>query len=169
MRVYLTLAAGSAGKPAAAARPYSQDLRDRVVSSVSQERRVAKRRLGSVSVFGNGGALSHRYRTTGEASARSMGSSRRAVLVGDRDWFLTRIAEKPDLTLRVILVERRSRQLRSHAALLPSGGTNDQKNLHAVEQNKADVACKRERWQGHRHEVDPRRLIVVDETCAKRT
>jgi transposase len=34
-----------------------------------------------------------------------MGGSRRRALVGEREWLLARIAEKPDLTLRAIVVE----------------------------------------------------------------
>ena len=55
---------------------------------------------------------SHRYRTTGDASARPMGGSRRAVLAGERDWLLARIAEKPDLTLRAIVAELAARDVR---------------------------------------------------------
>jgi transposase len=34
-----------------------------------------------------------------------MGGVRRAVLAGQRDWLLARIAERPDLTLRAIRAE----------------------------------------------------------------
>lgn len=94
------------------ARRYSQDLRERVVSCValgSTCREAAAR-------FGVGVATavrwSHRHRTTGDASARPMGGSRRAVLAGERDWLLARIAEKPDLTLRAIVAELAARDVR---------------------------------------------------------
>ena len=94
------------------ARPYSHDLRERVVLFVASgaTRREAAARFG----VGLATAVrwSHRYRTTGDASARPMGGSRRAVLADERDWLLARIAEKPDLTLRAIVVELAARDVR---------------------------------------------------------
>lgn len=94
------------------ARPYSQDLRERVVLCVASGatcREAAAR-------FGVGVATavrwSHRHRTTGDASARPMGGCRRAVLAGERDWLLARIVEKPDLTLRAIVAELAARDVR---------------------------------------------------------
>jgi len=72
------------------ARPYSQDLRDRVVSCMASGAmcREAASRLG----VGMATAVrwSHRHLTTGAASARPMGGRRRAVLTGERDWLLSR-------------------------------------------------------------------------------
>ena len=84
---------------------YSKDLRDRVASFVVSGgtcREAAER-------FGVGVATavrwSQRLRATGSAAARPMGGVRRAVLAGERDWLLARIAEKRDLTLRAIAAE----------------------------------------------------------------
>jgi transposase len=41
-----------------------------------------------------------------------MGGVRRAVLAGERDWLLARIAERPDLTLRAIRAELADRGLK---------------------------------------------------------
>ena len=86
-------------------RPYSQDLRDRVVRFVAggaTSREAATR-------YGVGVATvvrwAQRYRATGSAAALPMGGVRRAVLAGERDWLLARIAETPDLTLRAIQAE----------------------------------------------------------------
>jgi transposase len=48
---------------------------------------------------------SQRQRTTGIAAARPTDGVRRAVLAGERDWLLARIAEQRDLTLRAIRAE----------------------------------------------------------------
>jgi transposase len=87
------------------ARPYSKDLRDRVavfVVSGGTCRAAAAR-------FGVGVATavrwSQRLRTSGSAAAKPMGGVRRAVLAGERDWLLARIAERPDLSLRAIRAE----------------------------------------------------------------
>src|SRR6266851_4225828 len=66
------------------ARPYSTDLRDRVVASVTGGRTC---------------------RATGSAAAYWMGGHRRRMLAGERDWIVARIAEKPDLTLRALVAE----------------------------------------------------------------
>ncbi|WP_294339495.1 IS630 family transposase [uncultured Sphingomonas sp.] len=153
------------------ARPYSQDLRERVVLYVASGatcRQAAAR-------FGGGVATavrwSHRHRTTGDASARPMGGSRCAVLAGERDWLLARIAEKPDLTLRAIVAELAGRGVRvSYDAVwrfYRQAGLTFKKSLHAAEQDRPDGARKRERWRRHQHRLDPRRLVFIDETWAK--
>jgi transposase len=87
------------------ARPYSQDLRDRVVAAVVAGRtcRVAAALFG-VSVA-SAVKWSQRWRATGSAAAKPMGGRRPLQLTGERAWLLARIAEKPDLTLRAVLAE----------------------------------------------------------------
>ena len=86
-------------------RPYSQDLRDRVVTSVAGGRsRRATATIFSVSVA-TVVRWSQRFRTTGSAAALAMGGHRPHRLASRRDWLLARIAEKPDLTLRAIRAE----------------------------------------------------------------
>jgi len=48
---------------------------------------------------------SQRWRATGSAAAKKMGGWRQLVLKSEREWLLARIAEKPDLTLRPVVVE----------------------------------------------------------------
>src|SRR5258708_29992557 len=83
-------------------RPYSLDLRDRVARFVvcgGTCREAAER-------FGVGVATavrwSQRLRSEGSAAARRMGGHRPLVLAAERSWLLSRIAERPDLTLRAI-------------------------------------------------------------------
>ena len=91
------------------ARPYSKDLRDRVVGSVLSGRTCR----ATAALFGVSVASvvkwSQRYRATGSAAAKPMGGRRRRLLAGERGWLLARIAEKPDLTLRAVLSELRGR------------------------------------------------------------
>lgn len=87
------------------ARPYSLDLRERVVSTVSagESCRSVSRTFGvSVSSVVK---WSQRYRKTGSAAAYRMGGRRAWVLEPERDWLLTRLVEKPDLTLHALLSE----------------------------------------------------------------
>ena len=87
------------------ARAYSLDLRERVVAAVSGGescRTVATTfRVSVASVV----KWSQRFRKTGSAAARPMGGNRPYALAEERDWLLSRLAEKPDVTLRALVVE----------------------------------------------------------------
>src|SRR5438132_4263294 len=93
------------GGPASMARPYSTDLRDRVVASVAGGRSCR----ATAALFGVSVASvvkwSQRFRATGSAAAYKMGGWRPLLLKSERDWLLARIAEKPDLTLRAVMAE----------------------------------------------------------------
>src|SRR4029077_16474636 len=87
------------------ARPYSQDLRDRVVASVAGGR-TCRATAALFGVSGGGvGKGAHRFRRTGSGAAYWRGGHRPRVLAGERDWLLARLAEKPDLTLRALVAE----------------------------------------------------------------
>src|ERR1044071_3643649 len=102
--VLLKMRAGG-GRPARMPRPYSQDLRDRVVASVAGGRsRRATAKIFSVSVA-TGVRWLRRFGTTGSVRALAMGGRRPYRLASRRDWLLARIAEKPDLTLRAVMAE----------------------------------------------------------------
>lgn len=91
------------------ARPYSLDLRERVVARV--EAGDSCREVSAL--FGVSVASvvkwAQRKRQTGSAAAKPMGGARRLVLCDEREWLLARIAAKPDLTLRAILAELTAR------------------------------------------------------------
>ena len=85
-------------------RPYSMDLRNRVVSAVNGG---ASRREAS-SLFGIAPSTAvhwlKRSRTTGSVAPKRVGNTRPAILSGaPRDWLLERT--KTDFTLRGLVVE----------------------------------------------------------------
>jgi len=97
--------AGWGWGPASMTRPYSLDLRERVVAAVASGERcrsVAHRFEVSVASVVK---WSQRYRATGSPAAKRMGGYRPYVLAGERDWLLARIAAAPDVTLRALLAE----------------------------------------------------------------
>ena len=105
------------------ARPYSQDLRERVVSSVASGRTCRV----TAALFGVSVASvvkwSQRWRASGSAAAKQMGGWRQLRLQREREWLLARIVEKPDLTLRAVvaeLAEPGGRRIR--AGLTPGAG-----------------------------------------------
>src|SRR3954452_12295269 len=92
-------------RPVRMPRPYSQDLRDRVVASVAGGRsRRATAKIFSVSVA-TVVRWSQRFRTRGSAAALAMGGHRPHCLASRREWRLAQIAEKPDLTLRAVVAQ----------------------------------------------------------------
>jgi transposase len=153
------------------ARPYSQDLRDRVVSSVASGRTCR----ATAALFGVSVASvvkwSQRWRATGSAAAKRMGGRRPLRLQRERDWLLTRIAEKPDLTVRAVVAELAERGTpASYGAVwrfFKHEGITFKKTLYASEQDRADIARRRARWKTHQGRLDPRRLVFLDETWAK--
>jgi transposase len=87
------------------ARPYSLDLRERVVAAVlagASCRQVASMyRVSVASVV----KWTQRFRSTGSAAAKRMGGTQARSLARERDWVLARLAAVPDLTLRALVVE----------------------------------------------------------------
>ena len=88
------------------ARPYSLDLRERVVAAVavgeSCREVAATYKVSVASVV----KWSQRHRKTGSAAAKRMGGNRpRSVTEEERGWVLARLAVVPDLTLRALVME----------------------------------------------------------------
>lgn len=94
-------------------RPYSLDLRERVVASVEGGRSCRETaRLFGVSVA-SVVKWSQRKRLTGSPAAKPMGwRDRPLILLPERDWLLARIAAKPDLTLRAVQADLAARGIR---------------------------------------------------------
>ena len=140
------------------ARPYSQDLRDRVVASVAGGRTCR----ATAALFGVSVASvvkwSQRFRTTGSAAALAMGGHRPPVWPAERDWLLARMAEKPDLTLRAMVAELAAVALRRATArcgvFRARGDHVQKKSLLASEQDRPDVARRRERWKKYQGRLD---------------
>ncbi len=92
-------------------RAYSLDLRERVVAAVGDGhscREVsALFRVSVASVV----KWAQRARSMGSPAAKPMGGRRGCKLDGEREWLLSRLAEKPDLTLHAVLAELREREV----------------------------------------------------------
>ena len=91
------------------AKPYSQDLRERVVAAVegglSRRKAAALFGVGVSTVIG----WMRAWRESGRTAAKRMGGDRRSRLTGERAWLLERIAAAPDLTLEELRAELRER------------------------------------------------------------
>jgi len=86
-------------------RPYSLDLRERVVAAVEsgQTCRAVAETFG-VSVA-SVVKWSQRHRATGTPQAKPMGGKRPVLLAGQRAFILERIEAVPDLSLRALAAE----------------------------------------------------------------
>lgn len=87
------------------ARPYSLDLRERVVAMAAAGkscREVATLFDVAVSTVVKWAA---RQRVTGSVAAKPMGGKRPLLLEKERDWLMVRLEEKPDLTLHALRTE----------------------------------------------------------------
>ena len=87
------------------ARPYSEDLRERVVRAV--EGGLSRRRAAAVFEVGIATVIAwvRVWRESGRLSAKPMGGDHRSRLRDERDWLLRRIAQAPDLTLEELRAE----------------------------------------------------------------
>jgi transposase len=91
-------------------RPYSEDLRLKAVRFVE----AGHSRREAAAIFDVGVASIVRWcqrkRATGAVAAKPLGGYRQQrTLLKQRDWMLARIIEKPDLTLRELVVELQER------------------------------------------------------------
>ncbi|MEJ0042708.1 MAG: IS630 family transposase [Rhizomicrobium sp.] len=154
-------------------KPYSMDLRERVVAAVEREglsRRQAAARFG-VS-YSAAIAWLKRVDATGSFAPGQMGGHKPKTLSGAwRDWLVQR-CRSGDFTLRGLVAELGERGLKVdyrsvwafvHAEKL----SHKKKTLIAAEQDRPDVARRRTQWAKYRGWVDPSRLVFIDETWTK--
>jgi transposase len=148
------------------ARPYSNDLRERVVAAVAagQSCRVA---IAVSSVV----KWSQRYRATGSVAPGKIGGHRRPVLEPHRAFIAERIKQISHLTLHRLKDELAPRGVTvSHNAIwqfMRREGLSFKKTLFALEQSRVDITRRRARWKAWQDRFDPKRLVFIDETWIK--
>src|SRR3954467_1190621 len=154
------------------ARPYSQDLRDRVIEATgngTSARQAAVRFDVGVST-----AIKwvERLRDSGERSARRQGRRPGSKLDAHRDFLLAVIEAAPDATIEELqrrLVEEKGVRASTGTIwtfLDRCGLTFKKKSLHASEQDRPDVVERREDWFEAQLDLDPAKLVFVDESFA---
>lgn len=91
------------------AKPYSEDLRERVVAAV--EGGLSRRRAAALFDLGISTVIHwvRRLRETGSVAAKPMGGDRRSRLTGERAWILGCIEAEPDLTIEELRDRLRAR------------------------------------------------------------
>ncbi len=148
-------------------RPYSIDLRERVVAAVGSgglSCRQAAAQFGvGISTAIN---LVRRLRETGSVRPGQTGGHKPKSISGKhRSWLLARIKAE-DFTLRGLvaaaLAERGLKvDYRTMWSFVHGEQLSFKKSMVAGERDRADIARRRARW------VDPSRLVFIDETWAR--
>ncbi len=94
------------------ARPYSMDLRKRVVAAI--EGGMSRRKAAAVFDVSPSSAVKWmlKHRRTGSVAAQPMGGDRRSKLRTERDWLLERSEAESDLTLEELRAELEERGVR---------------------------------------------------------
>lgn len=95
-------------------RPYSNDLRERLATSVAAGRSCRE----TAALFGVSVATvvrcSQRWRQSGSAAAKPQGGARRQMVLRDeRAWLAARLAEEPHATVRQLTAELGARGIKT--------------------------------------------------------
>src|SRR5947208_2159956 len=154
------------------ARAYSQDLRDRVIEAALSG--MGARRAAAWFDIGASTAIVWvgRMRDGGERSARRQGRPRGSKLEAHRDFLCRLVEATPDVTIEEI-----QQSLREDRGMMASTGTIwsfldrcnltvKKKSAHAAEQSRPDVLQQREDWFESQLDLDPAKLVFIDETWA---
>jgi transposase len=154
------------------ARAYSQDLRERVIGAglAGPSLRQAARQFGVAASTAIGWVK--RLCVEGERAARPQGRPCGSKLDAHKDFLLARLSDEPDMTIEkmrhLLFEERGVRASVSTIWGLLDGAkqTFKKKSVHASEQDRPDVLEKREAWFESQLDLDPNKLVFVDETWA---
>ena len=150
----------------------SEDLRIRVIEAVE----AGSSRRGAAARFGVSVSSAIRWvdvwRRTGRTAPYPRGGDRRSGRIeGAAEFLLAKVEETPDITLAEFAgaAERArpvGRDRHGVAVLRSPWGSASKKTAHAAEQERPDVAARRWAWFESQPDLDPRRLVFIDETGA---
>ena len=154
------------------AKTLSEDLRSRVVAAIDG----GLSRRGAAERFGIGYATAIRWmrdwRATGSVSAKARGGPRGSHRIeAHYAVVMAAIDAQVDITLVEIVALLREQHGVSFAPssvwrLLDRHGVTIKKTAHASEQDRPDVAARRRAWFKAQPDLDPERLVFIDETGA---
>jgi len=148
-------------------KPYSRDLRERVVSAV--EAGASCHEAAAAFEVSPSSAIRWvaRWRQSGSVAAKPMGG-KRSPLDAHKAWLLDLIAAEPDLTLEEIRGRLRARGIAVSASSVwrfyDRHNITFKKSLHAAEQEREDVHTARTNWKRRQPRLDAQKLIFIDET-----
>jgi transposase len=152
-------------------KPYSDDLRERVVAAIeSGDTREEVAELYNMALSTVGGFIK-RKRETGSVSPDKFGGYKTFSLEPHTDLVRELVAQQPDRTL----AELRDRLAKEQVTVSQSAIsrflhhinlTFKKKSVHAAEQDRPDVAAARRALRKQQQTLDPKKLVFIDETAA---
>ncbi len=148
-------------------RPYSDDLRERVLAAVENgegsQRDIAETFGVSVSFVSR---LLKRYREAGTLAPKPHGGGPRPVFGPENQQRLYElINEQPDATLSQLRQRGKFQcSLTTIWRALRRRLTRKKKDLHASEQDRPEVQRKRRSFRKKVRRIEPKRLVFLDET-----
>jgi len=149
----------------------SRDIREKVVKAIkggmSRRQAAARFDVGPATAV----RWAKRVETTGNVAPMKMGGDRRSQRIeAHAEFLLKEIKTKPDTTI----MELRDKLRERHGLSFGYGTvwrflarhkiTRKKKTGHASEQEREDVEASREAWFEGQLDLDPRKLVFIDET-----
>jgi transposase len=153
----------------------SRDIREKVVKAIaggmSRRQAAARFDIGPATAV----RWAKRVETTGEVAPLKMGGDRGSRRIeAHADFILAQIKAKPDMTI----MELREKIRERHGLGFGYGTvwrffarhriTRKKKTGHASEQDREDVAAAREDWFEGQLDLDPSKLVFIDESVLQR-
>lgn len=149
----------------------SMDLREKVMKAIkggmSRRQAAARFDIGPATAV----RWAKRVEITGDVGPGKMGGDRRSERIETHAGsILAQIKDKPDLTILELRDEIRARHGLAVGYgtvwrfLARHGITRKKKTGHAAEQDREDVAAAREEWFEGQLDLDPEKLVFIDET-----
>ncbi|MGB8385281.1 MAG: IS630 family transposase [Dermatophilaceae bacterium] len=150
----------------------SLDLRERVVSAVAagMSRRQAAERFGVSAA--SAVRWCAREKETGSPAARPRGGDRWSARIDAHFRLIASLVEEScDITLKELAAQLAERGHRFSIGSLwrffdRHDITLEKKTAHASEQDRPDILKQREAWFANQLDLDPERLVFIDETWA---
>lgn len=150
-------------------KPYSQDLRERVIETV--ESGASRREAAEIFAVSVSSAVRwvQRFVATGGVAPKPSGGST-SPLERHADQLLELVAEHPDLTLDEIVAAMHKRKIAGSRTAVwrffqRHKITLKKKSMVATERDRPDVARERRRWIREQGLMDPAKLVFLDETA----
>lgn len=154
-------------------RPYSMDLRERVVRAVKEEGLSRKQAAKRFNVAISTAILwLQREKATGSAPAKMGGYKPRLISGEHHDWLVKRCHDGSHFTIARLIEELAERGVKvdHHSMwnfLHEQKLTFKKRTSVASERNRPNVARRRQQWARYAPLINPMRLVFIDETWTK--
>jgi len=155
------------------AKPYSEDLRRRVVGTIEDGTTIPEAAEQCGVSISSVVRFLKLHRETGSVASAKFGGYKDFALAAHEDLVRKLVAEQPDITLAELedrLAKKKITVAKSSISrFLHHLKLSFKKSLRAAEQDRPDVAAARSALQRRQKKLDPRRLVFIDETAVSTT